>query len=475
MRVVALVLLLAFAGSEPLSPVVSARTMRSAAGPQYATSDCEIPDVTDLSRAEADKRLHNAELVVGQVSTQPADRPAGTIIGQAPRCGPRPRDGRVNLVVSSGPRAEAPRPERESGGTSVGDVAVPVGIVVGAVVLGAILSKRGRDQTTVPNLVNLPESVVAGTLRKARLQAGEVAKQESLTVAAGTVISQTPVAGTRVAPGSAVSVRLSAGRPLIEVPDLSGLDWQNANARTTGARLRMLVTDPRADDFAGMTVASQVPAAGTRVMAGATVGVTLRGVQVPAAVPAVGLPPAPPPQPAPLPQPAPPPNPPVAVRPSPATPVPTTPVPAAPAPVAQVPAAPVDPAPPVAIVAPAPPSPAPGPVVPPAPPVAPDTRLSHSRLWLWPLFALLLLLVVPARDQMRKRFASGSVPPPVSVVPPLPRVTLIPRLDAGRQAIRSRSRERRGHFDFVYHVDGGGLRAWFDDDMPRPGRREATS
>jgi hypothetical protein len=107
--------------------------------------------------------------------------------------------------------------------------------------------------------------------------------------------------------------------------------------------------------------------------------------------------------------------------------------------------------------------------------VTPDTPTSDSRIWLWPLCVLLLLLVVPARDQIRKRFARGSVTPPASIVPPLPRVTVIPRLDAGRQAITSRSRELRGHFDFVYHVNGGGQRAWFDDDAPRARRRGATS
>jgi beta-lactam-binding protein with PASTA domain len=467
MKVVALVLLLAFGGSAPLSPVVSARTMSFAPGPQYATGECEIPDVTGLSHSAADARLRQADLVAGRVSTQPADQPAGTVIGQEPRCRPRPRDNRVNLVVSSGPHAEPPRPQRESGGTSVGDVALPVGIVVGAAVLGAILSRRGQDQTTVPDLVNLPESVVAGTLQKARLRAGEVAKQESLTVAAGRVISQTPVAGTRVAPESTVSIRISAGRALIEVPDLTGLDWQNANARTTGARLRMLVTDPQASDFAGMTVASQVPVAGTRVLAGATVGVTLRGVEVPAAAPAVALPPAPPPQPVPQP------DPPAAAQPAPAAPVRAAPVPAAPAPVAQVPAVAGDTVPPAAsqpdaVVAQI--LPAPGPVVPAAPPVTPGTSLPDSTIWRWPLFVLLLLLVVPAGNHVRKRFATRRVPPAASVVPPPPRVTVIPRLDAGRQAITSRSRELRGHFDFVYHVNGGGQRAWFDDNAPRAGR-----
>jgi beta-lactam-binding protein with PASTA domain len=471
MKAIALILLVAFGGSEPLAAVVSARTMSLAPAPQYVSRQCEIPDVTGLSRSEADVRLRQADLAVGQVSTQPADHPAGTVIGQEPRCGPRPRDGRVHLVVSSGSYAEPSRPVREGGGTSVGDVALPVGIVVGAAVIGAILSRRGQDQTTtVPDLVNLPESAVAATLEKARLRAGEAAKQESLTVAAGRVISQTPVAGTRVAPGSPVSVRISAGRALVEVPDLAGLDWQNANAQTTGARLRMLVTDPQASDFAGMTVASQMPAAGTRVLAGATVGVTLRGVEVPAVVPAVALPPAPPPQP------LPPPDPPAAVQPEPAAPVRAAPVPAAPPPVAQVPAVAGEPAAPTA------PQPdavlaqvLPAPVVPAAPPLTPVTPPPDSTTWVWPLWVLLLLLVVPAGNHVRKRFATRSVPPAAGVVPPPPRVTVIPRLDAGRQAITSSSRDLRGHFDVVYHVNGGGQRAWFDDRAPRAGRVGAES
>jgi hypothetical protein len=113
--------------------------------------------------------------------------------------------------------------------------------------------------------------------------------------------------------------------------------------------------------------------------------------------------------------------------------------------------------------------------VPDAPPVTPGTPPPDSKRWWWPLFVLLLLVVVPARNQIRKRFATRPVPPVGSVVPPPPRVTIIPRLDAGRQAITSRSRELRGHFDFVYHVNGGRQRAWFDDDMSRGARLGAAS
>jgi beta-lactam-binding protein with PASTA domain len=460
MKIVATVLLLAFAAREPLT---------AAAIPSQQTSDgeCLIPDVIGMHRADAERRLREADLVA-QVTTRQADRPGATVIAQQPRCGPMPRDRRVAIVVAEASPSDTPRPEPSRGGTSVGEVALPVGIAVGAAVLGAILSRRNNDQATVPNLVNLPEGAVADTLNKARLRPGEVGRQASTAVPSGRVLSQTPAAGAVVAPGTVVNVNVSAGRPMTEVPNLAGLDWQRANERTTGARLRILVTEPAAGDLTGLTVSSQVPAAGTRVSVGAAVGVTLQAAAVAAAPAADALQIVPPatqlPADIPLATQAPPAQaPPVEASAAPAV----DPLPAAP--VAQDPRLAAQPA--EAVVAQVlQPQPAPPGGPPPAAVVTPGAAApAASTLWLWPLFLFLLLGVVPLRDQIRKRFARK---PPLltETMPPVPRLTCVPRLDPGRQRITSNSRP--GTMELAYSVNGGTQRAWFDD-RPHPGKAEA--
>src|SRR5688572_25131452 len=297
MQIVALVLLFALTShpllADPLSPLTGAAMARQ------TPESCPVPNIVGLTRAAAASRLQESDLALGQVQTRAASQPAGSVIDQQPRaCAPRPANGRVNVLVSTG---EATRgTEERGGGTSVGEIAVPVGIAVGAAIIGSLLSRRGNDETVVPDLVKLPATAVEETLRKARLRGGEVIREASMTVANGIVISQAPVAGTTVAPESTVNVRVSTGRPMTEVPNLAGLDWQAANARITAARLRMLVTEPQASDFTGLTVVSQVPAAGTRVGLGASVGVALRATQV-AGVPPSEVAPALAPAPAPAP------------------------------------------------------------------------------------------------------------------------------------------------------------------------------
>jgi hypothetical protein len=72
--------------------------------------------------------------------------------------------------------------------------------------------------STVPNVVNQTQAAATTAITGAGLVVGTVTTATSATVAAGSVISQNPVGGTQVAPGSAVSLVVSTGPPVSTSP-----------------------------------------------------------------------------------------------------------------------------------------------------------------------------------------------------------------------------------------------------------------
>ena len=66
---------------------------------------------------------------------------------------------------------------------------------------------------TVPNVVNLTRDAATVVITNAGLRVGFVTIVSSTTVPSGSVISQTPIAGTSVAAGSSVSLVVSSGAP----------------------------------------------------------------------------------------------------------------------------------------------------------------------------------------------------------------------------------------------------------------------
>ena len=457
-KTTALILLLACTSRDTLatSPPAPAGDVQARA--QTSDGPCDVPDLVGLNRSAAEERLRRRQLALGRIDSRPADGPAGTIVDQQPKaCAARPRDGRVNVVVSRGATGDAP-PAGSGNGSSVGDVAVPVGIAIGAAVLGAILSRGEDEQATVPDLATLPESGVEESLRRSRLRRGEITREESLTAAAGTVIAQTPAAGTRVPPQSPVSIRVSSGRPMTEVPDLSGLDWERATALTSEARLRILPTDSQTGNLGGLIVTSQVPAAGTRVGIGAAVGVTLRAAELPAApLPIAQQPASGPPlladQPQ-LPGPGSQANPPPVTTAAPVSP-PVEPAPAAASPdVPEITLAQV--------------------LQPAQPPIAPAQGVQPGAppaFWWWPILLLLLLGVVPVASRARHYLAGDARRPQPAhatspAVPPIaPRLTFLPRLDPGRQVMAGAGADA-ANFTLASNIDSGRQQLRFDTDAP---------
>ena len=132
-----------------------------------------VPDVGGLLQAEAEDVIGIGGLMVGTIDFESSDQvPAGTVIRQDPPAGTEVEAGtKINLVISSG---------------------LP-------------------PQITVPNVVEQAQATAESLIRDAGLVVGIITFESSDTVPVGSVIRQTPNAGTEVAENQEVHLVLSSG------------------------------------------------------------------------------------------------------------------------------------------------------------------------------------------------------------------------------------------------------------------------
>src|SRR5271154_578051 len=127
-------------------------------------------------------------------------------------------------------------------------------------------SNSGGMAVAVPNVVGDTQAAATTAITGAGLVVGTVTMASSATVAVGNVISQMPVAGTSVAGGSAVSLTVSSGPAMVNVPNVLGDTQAAATSAITGAGLTLgTVTMASSATVAAGDVISQMPAAGTSV------------------------------------------------------------------------------------------------------------------------------------------------------------------------------------------------------------------
>ncbi len=143
-----------------------------------------VPNVMGLARADAESEIALAGLSVGAVTEANSDTmPVGTVISQTPPGGEQADAGSgVDLVIS-----------------------------------------LGATPQMVPDLVALAQADAEATILKAGLAVGMIGTQHSDTVPDGQVISQNPLAGSEVAPGSAVDLLVSLG-PVPDQRPMVGID-----------------------------------------------------------------------------------------------------------------------------------------------------------------------------------------------------------------------------------------------------------
>ncbi len=157
-----------------------------------------VPDVVGLTQAAAESAILAANLTVGAVTTANSDTvPAGQVISQNPLAG----------------------------------ASVPPGTAV------ALVISLGPTNVAVPNVVGLTQAAGESAILAANLTVGAVTTANSDTVPAGQVISQNPLAGASVPPGTAVALVISLGPLRAIVPNLIGLTQLQAQSALFQAQL----------------------------------------------------------------------------------------------------------------------------------------------------------------------------------------------------------------------------------------------
>ena len=145
-----------------------------------------------------------------------------------------------------------------------------------------------RLGSTVPNVVNLTQAAATGAITGAGLTVGIVTPASSVSVPAGSVISQDPVAGTSVTAGSAVNLIVSSGATLVPVPTVVNLTQAAAASTITGAGLVVgTVNTASSVTVPAGSVISQNPTPGTQVAAGSAVNLVVSTGLPPVSVPTV--------------------------------------------------------------------------------------------------------------------------------------------------------------------------------------------
>ncbi|MET9549360.1 Stk1 family PASTA domain-containing Ser/Thr kinase [Streptomyces sp. NPDC006627] len=216
----------------------------------------EVPPLLAKTEAQAEKRLEEAGLEVKEVKREYSDTDKrGTVMGTDPAPGERIRQNdQVTLTISRGPEkvkvpdvkgiplAEAKK-ELKNSGLAPGMVTKTFSedVAKGSVVRTdpragftrkadsavALVVSKGR-QVEVPDVVGESEADAVADLEDAGLKAKIKSARIHSDEDKGAVAAQDPVADKPLAEGDTVTLTISKGPPMVEVPDVTGMSVDEA-------------------------------------------------------------------------------------------------------------------------------------------------------------------------------------------------------------------------------------------------------
>jgi eukaryotic-like serine/threonine-protein kinase len=264
-----------------------------------------VPNVTGDTQQAAIATLRRAGLTPVSSSAASATVPSGQVIGQSPARGSRVTRGtHVSVVVSSGPASAAvpqveglsaasaadklraagfkPSTQRQSSASvAAGRVIAtspPAGSVQQTGSAVTVLVSSGPARVRVPEVSGQSRSSAEAALTAAGLSVGTVTQRAS-TRTPGTVLSQSPSAGTLPAGGKVELVVAKAPKTKAKeatVPGVVGQNEAQAAAALGAAGFKpRTTTATTADPGKVGVVLAQSPTAGRHARKGATVTITI--------------------------------------------------------------------------------------------------------------------------------------------------------------------------------------------------------
>ncbi|MEV4938662.1 Stk1 family PASTA domain-containing Ser/Thr kinase [Streptomyces zaomyceticus] len=207
-------------------------TLTLSRGPEIV----KVPNLKNKPLAEAERALEKEGLAAGVITTAFSDTVAqGSVISSDPEPGTeRAPDSAVALVVSKGSPIDVP----DVTGETVADAT-------------AVLQEAGLEVVVAPERIDSPED-------------------------AGSVAAQSLAEGSRAAEGDTITLTVSKGPKLVEVPDVTG--ETSGDARTSLEEAGFEVEVKKSFPYLGDTVASQSVEGGSTAPEGSTVTITIKGL-----------------------------------------------------------------------------------------------------------------------------------------------------------------------------------------------------
>ncbi len=150
-------------------------------------------------------------------------------------------------------------------------------VLAAAVFLGWLLFANSNDRITIPNVAGMSVEEAEEALREKGFENVEVAEEPtpSSEVEEGKVAGTDPESGETVSPDTEITILVSSGPEMVEMPDLVGMSQQDALGEINRSGLaRGEITHEESEEPQG-TVLSTDPEAGTEVEPGTKVNLVI--------------------------------------------------------------------------------------------------------------------------------------------------------------------------------------------------------